>query len=304
MHISLNQSNTAPVAWIPNSLILNVEKTKNVYSYRISRALFTVPLQKIPNDGKVEIDLRLITDKKLTGSVCTTIKNACKDALKTQIEVGVNRKNDFRVINLFNEIEKEGKVLKVEINTRAIPVLIEHQLNGYTKVSFEKILSLSSMYETKWLEIISRLKYKKRITLDVPSIRIYLGTEKLKQWDHFKEKAIKAPFAGINKKLGSQICFVPKKKGRSIYAIEVFDKTEKSTSKQMAEPINGEHDLSCRCFDLLPITEQKKYINNTSWFNVKEFQREDGIASFKKKNSELLKKFKNPTDVINALNLT
>lgn len=314
MHIYYNQKDM-PVAWVPNSLIMNIEKTKNVYSHRIIRSIFTYPLSSISNNnGVVEIKISLITTKKIKGSTCTTILNACKDVMKTQIEIKGKTKNNFELINVFSSVVKNGSVLRLKLNNDAITALIKHQSMGFTKISFDKYLKLDTMYETKWFEILSKITgYKKAAVLELSSLKSNLGANKLKQWDNFKRIGLNAPFEGINKKLGTSISYKPVIIGRKTCAIEVYNKNggklipikniNKSSTVTKKQKLDDKiHDHACSCFSILPKAVKEKYINRSKWFSDEELKQLNAIDIFKTENYELLKS-NTPEEVIRVIKM-
>lgn len=306
-------------AWVPNSLILNVEKTKNVYSLRILRSLFTVPLKSIPDNGTVEVDTSLITNKKLKGSICITIKKACEDVMKTQIEVKTQNKNKFKIVNLFSSVERVGSVIKFKINKEAVETLIEEQSKGFTKIPCEAMLIFESKYEHKWVELLFRAgNYKKKLCYEIPTLNDILGAN-IKKMSHFKQVAIVEPFDGINKKLKASISYKFLKNSRNIVAVEIFDKygktiipkiitTKKNTaassvvSGKKRNPEDDIFEFACNCYDILPESEKKKYINEKLPLND-FFKRYEAIEKFIKKHKSILDKSNTAEEVLCAMGI-
>lgn len=306
-------------AWVPNSLILNVEKTKSIYSLRILRSLFTRPLKSIPKSGIVEIDISLITNQKLEGSICITIKEACEDVMKTQLEITTKNVNKFKIINIFSSVERVGRIIRFKLNSDAIVALIEEQSKGFTKIPCEPMLMFCSKYQHKWVEILCRDGYyKKKLTYEIPVIKNALGAN-IKKMSHFKKKAIVEPFDEINKKLNASINYKFIKKGRSIFAVEVFNKTGKSIMLKMVRgkkkpdspviPDNKKNveddkfDFACNCYDMLPEAEKEKYTIGTKSIN-KFFQRYEAVEKFMIKQKSILEKASTPEEVLYMMGLT
>lgn len=307
-------------AWVPNSLIVNVERTKNVYSLRILRSLFTRPLKSIPKSGIVEIDLSLITNQKLEGSICITIKEACEDVLKTQLEITTKNVNKFKIINIFSTVERVGRIIRFKLNPDAIVALIEEQSKGFTKIPCEPMLMFCSKYQHKWVELLCRDgNYKKKVTYEIPELKNALGSN-IKKMSHFKKKAIVEPFDEINKKLKASIDYKFIKRGRNIFAVEVFNKTGKSIMPKMIREMkkpedspvipdnktnieDDKFDFACNCYDMLPETEKEKYNVGTKSIN-EFFKRYEAVEKFMIKQKIILDKANTPEEMLCMMGLT
>lgn len=139
--------------------------------------------------------------------------------------------DDWKKLVLFKEMEWNSKTgLKMIFNDRMYAYLVELTNKPYTKIAFENVFILSSVYAIRLLELMLEVQNKKKKTRTIlyEDLRYYLGIDE-KQYpriENFKQRVLDKPLQEIATKTPYYISYEPIKINRKVVAFN-FELTNK-----------------------------------------------------------------------------
>jgi len=122
------------------------------------------------------------------------------------------------------------------------PYLLDFTHGSYTRIEYEQIMKLSSIYAIRIFELCMQYRCIGERTITVEELRYFLGVPLgayKDRMDNFKKAVIKLPIAEINKKTNFNITCNYKKKGRNIVSVNF-----RLTRKDNTEKVNGDAVIS------------------------------------------------------------
>jgi len=129
----------------------------------------------------------------------------------------------FTAYPVFGMLEWDSKIgLTIAFNSYMYPFLIDLANRPYTRIEFEQIWKLSSVYAIRILELNLQYRSIGERTITIADLRKYLGiTDDAYKGriDNFKKHVIEMPIKEINEKTNFNIIYNYKKKGRNVTAV-------------------------------------------------------------------------------------
>ena len=121
--------------------------------------------------------------------------------------------------------------LLLEFNRYMSPFLLELANRSYTRIEFEQIWKLTSIYAIRILELILQYRSLGERTLTFEDLRTYLGIDAdmyKNRVDNFKKYVIELPVKEINEKTHFNIIYTYKKTGRVVTSVKfhIIDKSQ------------------------------------------------------------------------------
>ena len=132
------------------------------------------------------------------------------------------------------------KGLIIEFNKYMQPFLLELANRAYTRIEYEQIWQLSSIYAIRILELVLQYRSIGHRLISLDDLRDYLGIDKKSyknRINNFKKYVIENPIQEINEKTHFNILYEYKKDGRSVTSVHFF---LVDTNKPVSEEIRIE----------------------------------------------------------------
>jgi plasmid replication initiation protein len=310
MHIS-KINDKYPVAFKPNNVILKTKNENSVLEHQLLMVLFVIPVTMFPENRQVEIDINLITNKPLHGSICSRIKKAIDNITYSKFEV-YQDKTHYEFINVFEKAGRKGNKIIALLTGSAIEAIKKYRSLGFTKIPIEDTLKLKTSYQYIFLEFFLRYEKYKMTPVDLECLKVHAGitADKYPRWIHFKQRVIDPSIAGLNKELGYNIECKVMKTGRTITAITMHQDKKRRKIKDIKakdKPVNekakkedAEFNFAENCFGLLPSEEKEMYFKKIPFYFGSEVILSTAINNFAIEFDFLLKNNKSPEDFIKA----
>ena len=176
----------------------------------------------------------------------TEIKRACKNIIKTYIEIKEGN-SGFTLFNIFYRlgyIPEEGLYLQFHEDLR--PYILDiYKVKGYTQYSVGEVFKLSSAYAIRLCELLLQFKGAQKNdiisrTIKIEDLKFALNVEdgKYERIVHFKTRVLDDPIKEINTKTSYVMWYEQIKKGRSITAFTFYMDVSKTNKvdKELKNP--------------------------------------------------------------------
>lgn len=293
MHIS-KVDGMYPVAFKPNNLIFRQENSASILEHLLLLNLFVRPGTLFPENGIVNIDVSLITTKRLKGSICSRLKDALKDVCKAQFEVYQDNKN-YKYISVFESVERNGNTITAVLTNSALELLKIRRTKNFTKIPIGDVLKLKTPNQVGIYSLhLTHVNRKDKNGLTVDELKKSLGIAKdvHMSWTHFRQRVIDPSYAGINNSLGLDLRYTPVKNGTKTIAIKPLKTKKPPKSKGTITPAGKEDDLfgfASKCFEALSTEEQDRYKKGIPKYIQPEVALLTAIKKFEEESRSMLK---------------
>jgi len=160
------------------------------------------------------------------------LKKVVEDLSGKRVFIENKKTRKFTAYPVFGMLDWDPKIgLTIAFNSYMYPFLLDLANRSYTRIEFEQIWKLSSVYAIRILELTLQYRSMGERTITITDLRKYLGIpdDAYKgRMDNFKKKAIEHPVAEINEKTHFNIIYDYKKTGRNVTAVRfrIVDKSE------------------------------------------------------------------------------
>jgi hypothetical protein len=123
-----------------------------------------------------------------------------------------------------DEEEREDGILVYDFHPKLIELLRDSEL--YARMQMKVIAAFSSKYALSLYEVISariELKYKSSETVDVETLRMWLGVEigKLKTWSDLRRMAVEPAVKEVNALSPFEVAIEPIRRGRKVVEVRL-----------------------------------------------------------------------------------
>jgi len=137
--------------------------------------------------------------------------------------VVIEREHGFTAFSLFAEIDFDTKKgLTFEFHKNMYPFLLDLANRSYTRLDFEQLWKLNSVYAIRILELLLQYRKLRTRTITIEELRDWLGIPDdvyKDRMDNFKKFVIELPVKEINTKTDFTVMYEYKKTGRRITAV-------------------------------------------------------------------------------------
>lgn len=139
-------------------------------------------------------------------------------------------------------IKDNNGIIEIKLDEDLKPYLIQLKEN-FTQYDIVFTLCFKSKYSIRLYELIKSIHYDERYTytkeFTLDEIKIFLGAEKYKTYQHLKERVLNPSITEINNTSDKNISYKPIKKGKSVIGIvltiETKDIIERANIRALAE---------------------------------------------------------------------
>ena len=135
----------------------------------------------------------------------------------------IERKHGFKGFSLFSEIDFDSKTgFTFEFHKNMYPFLLDLANRSYTRLDFEQLWKLNSVYAIRLLELMLQYRKIRVRTVTIEELRTWLGIPDdayRNRIDNFKRFVIELPVKEINEKTKFTITYEYKKTGRHVTAV-------------------------------------------------------------------------------------
>ena len=132
-------------------------------------------------------------------------------------------KEKFRVLPIFGEISFDKETgLTFEFHDKMYPFLLDLANRSYTRLDFEQLWKLNSVYAIRLLELLLQYRKIRMRTISIKDLREWLGIPQdayKDRIDNFKRRVIELPVKEINEKTRFTVAYEYQKTGRQITAV-------------------------------------------------------------------------------------
>ena len=242
----------SPVVYQANPLV----ELKNNFS-TLETKLFYLGLTqirpKLPNSKYYDEDfLRAVIPTKEVIAMFggnnvyySELRKAVESLVSKSVYIKNNKNENFAAFPVFAMLKWEkDKGLTIEFNKYMYPFLLDLANKSYTRIEFEQIWKLSSIYAIRILELCLQYRSVGERTITVEDLRKFLGIAPEAYKDrigNFKKNVIELPVKEINEKTDFNIIYNYKKTGRSVTAVHfrLIDKNKISNDEIETEKKNA-----------------------------------------------------------------
>jgi len=307
MHIS-KINGQYPIAFKPNNIIPRTKNPCSYLEYHLVMVLFVVPAVSFPENRTISIDVDLITDKPLKGSICSRLNEAINNAFEARFDL-ITDDTHFELINVFEKITREGNKITAIITQSAIDQIKKQFLNGFTKIPIEYSIKLQTAYQLIFLEYILRFEGTKMSCISIQEIKKRGGIlpDKYPQWDNFNRRVVCSSITGINKRLNFNVEYDITKSGKKVIAISLSNNSKSRrrnrAAKNTADKCNNQEvffNFASECFEILSPEEKEIYKKDLPDCIGDTVKHSTAVNNFIKQHNKLLKKSKNPEEFFKA----
>ena len=153
------------------------------------------------------------------------VKQAIKDIADISVWVNVNQDEE----TLIRWIEKpyinnKSGIVRVRLDQDMKPFLLQLK-NNFTKYELIYTLYFKSKYSIRLYELAKSIHYREleeyRRVFSLDELRTILGGENYTQYRDFKRRVLDIAVAEINEYSDKIVEYIPKKMGKSVYAVEL-----------------------------------------------------------------------------------
>ena len=173
------------------------------------------------------------------------LKKAVESLVSKSVYIKNNNNENFVAFPVFAMLQWEkDKGLTIEFNKYMLPFLLDLANRSYTRIEFEQIWKLSSIYAIRILELCLQYRNVGERTITIEELRKFLGIdpEAYKgRMDNLKKIVVELPVKEINEKTNFNITYDYKKTGRSVTAVHfrLIDKNKISNDEIENEKKNA-----------------------------------------------------------------
>jgi len=173
------------------------------------------------------------------------LRKAVESLVGKSVFIKNNKNENFVAFPIFAMLKWDKSTgLTIEFNKYMYPFLLDLANKSYTRIEFEQIWKLSSIYAIRILELCLQYRQLGERTLTIEDLRKYLGIAPEAYKDrigNFKKNVIELPVIEINEKTDFNIIYDYKKTGRSVTAVHfrLIDKNKISNDEIENEKKNA-----------------------------------------------------------------
>lgn len=305
MHISKIHGKY-PVAFKPNNVFLRTKKENSVLERQLLMVLFVLPAALYPDSREVTIDINMITEKPLQGSICSRIRQALDNITDSKFLV-YQDETHYEFINVFEKAGRKGNKITAIITQSAIETIKTYLPMGFTKIPIGDTIKLTTAHQFVFLELFLKSKGCKSST-KITHIKKHAGlSEKsYKRWDNFDRRVANSSIEGLNEILGYDINYTIETNGGKTTAIAMHEGRKRTKIKTLGKSIayaeDNSFNFALSCFNLLSPENQKKYYTGSELFKDEEYKTLHAVAAFQLKHNEILEKYKTTEEVLSSVN--
>jgi hypothetical protein len=302
MHIS-KINGRYPVAFKPNNIILRTKDNCSALEHQLLMTLFVAPAASFPKDRTISIDVDLITDKPLKGSVYSRLNKAIENAFDARFEI-ITDSTHFELIHVFRKIKRDGNVITATIDQFAIDEIKKQLPCGFTKIPIEYTIKLTTAYQFVFLEYILKNNGTKTPAISIDDIkkRTNIPKNKYPRWTHFNQRVVCPSVSKLIRVLNLEIECKVVKSGKRVTSIIINENKKLKKSKSVGCVNNKTEDdsfnFALKCYEHLPLEEQEKYKKDLPACIGNTVALSTAVNNFYTQNSALLRKTTNIEEFI------
>lgn len=309
MHIS-KINGKYPIAFKPNNVMFRTKGENSALERQLMMVLFVAPAIRFPENREITIDVNMITNKPLHGSICTRIRKALDNITDAKFEIYYDSTH-YKFINVFESAERRGSKITAIITKSAIDTIKTCLPRGFTKIPIEDSIRLTTGHQFVFLELLIKHKRLKHSAISIAEIKRYTSIEdKYDRWDNFRQRVANPSINGLNKNLGYNIKLIPSKVGNRTNALTLCETKNRIPPKDVSTNVNvktlknkdndknSDFEFASVCFKMLPLKIQEQYKKGYPQYYGNEVITTSAANDFLEEFDELLKRSESPEEFI------